>query len=102
MKLYISIINAIRSGAFNEYDARSVDDQSLLLELRDLENQIRLCGSYEEADHLFDKLELIQEVLATILFKYDVGLERPLVDTVKKYDRCDDVAERKRIFDSLR
>jgi len=63
---------------------------------------IATCPSINNADDKLQQLGLMQEILATIWFKYRVKLSEKQRRLVQRYDRWDDFELRRASFESIK
>ena len=85
-------------GMFLNDEERSHLDQ----EIEELLASIAGSISIESADAELQQLGLMQEVLATLCFKYQTELSKKQRALVRRYDRWDDLGVRTRSFEEIR
>src|SRR4051812_23642145 len=71
-------------------------------EVEVLLNSISQTREFKESLGLFDELLLIQELAATLLWKYKVKLPAKLESFVREFDRGDTEEVRKHVFAALK
>lgn len=71
-------------------------------EVNHLLTKIKLCKSIAEAHIYFDLLQKIQNVLAILVFKYDIKVSKSFRDFIYDCDRLDDLELRKYLFKKIK
>lgn len=74
----------------------------LFEEINKLFSKIKICLHYKDADIYFDQLLAIQEMLGSLVFKYDIKILPSLRKFVRDCERLDDDDVRKWLFNELK
>jgi predicted nucleic acid-binding Zn-ribbon protein len=87
----------------NLYDRALTEKEVAALndEMNALIKSIAAANSFDEADPLLRELGALQELLATLSFRFGVKLPHRMNDLVRELDRSDVEDERRRLFQHI-